>query len=131
MSQTVTQKPCTESKTRLGAKVHTQRTPGCAYGAPMSCTPPRIVVRNGAVSWPSTGRVAVCGQPCRKRAAPCRTPAWPYRGRCCGRIAASGCAVSRHSQRPNLLPVTIQDFVSRHSLPVARPSPVTIQLIVS
>ena len=44
MSQTVTHKKCTESKTGLGAQVHTQRTmdahmvrPGCAHCSQVGC----------------------------------------------------------------------------------------------
>ena len=86
MSQIVTQKQCTESKTGLGAQVHTQRTMavrmvrlGCAHCVPAARAPRRVVARSGAVSQAhpvvsqrTPGRVAVHGWPCRCCAArPC------------------------------------------------------------
>ena len=86
-------------------------------------------------------RLCRSARPCHKAhartVAPCRSSPVTIQGLyrntspCPAPYRSPGCAVSRHSKRPYLLPVTIQDFVSRHSLPVARPSLVTIQLIVS
>ena len=97
-------------------------------------------------AWPivsqcTPGRVAAHARPCRHAhaciIAPCRSSLVTIQGLyrntspCLAPYRSPSYAVSRHDQWPNLLPVTIQDFVSRHSLPGARPSPVTIQLIVS
>ena len=112
MSQTVTQKQCTESKTGLGAQVHTQRTLAGRKVRPSRGHRGRIVERSGIVSWPSTGRVAACGRPCHRRASLCRAPAWPYR--------STGSAVYQHciATRPTAKPLppchdTIDCIVTR------------------
>ena len=74
--------------------------------------PRLIVARSGAMSWPSTRRVAAYGRPCRRRAAPCRAPAGPY--------SRTGLAVSQHciATRPAAKPLlpchdTINCIVTR------------------
>ena len=67
----MTQKQCTESKTRLGALVHTQRTlaartvrPGCAH-----CAQAARALR----------RVVASSVRCRRHRRPCRRPGRPCR----------------------------------------------------
>ena len=105
MSQTVTQKQCTESKTGLGAQVHTQWTLAGARCSQAAHTAPR---QRAHCSMSQAQH-----RPYRRRVAPCRAPARLCRGLSwdtpSGQVAR---CVANHKAAPS---AAIQ-FVSRLSL---------------
>ena len=110
----MTQKHCTESKTRLGAP---GAPPEPRLHSPAMSTTPRLRA-HCTVSQASPGHVASLGG---RIVVSTRAPARSLR-----RIAALppnvSCLYRETTQRPSRVPVTIRQFVSQHSPSATRPS---------